>query len=191
MKKIRCSIVGLGRIGSLLEEDKLREKPATHAGAISQNKDCILAGGCDIRNQRCEGFSKKWNCPETYTDIDTMLMKTSPDILHIATPPETHLKIIEKALSYNIKLIICEKPLAENSHDALKIVNIHNSGRVKILVNHERRYSRDYQMVKKHIDKNDFGKLLSIYSKLFMGKRIRIVQNSHLAGLYQERLRSR
>ncbi len=170
MKKIRCCIVGLGRIGSILEEDVLREKPCTHAGAIAQNKDCLLVGGCDIDKKRCELFSKRWNCPSIYTNFDDLLRDTLPDIVHIATPPETHLEIVEKVLPYNVKVIICEKPLAENAQDGLKIAGIHNSGMVKILINHERRYSKDYKIVKKHIDEKDFGDLLSIYSKLYMGR---------------------
>jgi hypothetical protein len=38
MDKISVAIVGLGRIGSLLEEDPRREKPCTHAGAIAANR---------------------------------------------------------------------------------------------------------------------------------------------------------
>ncbi|GHV88670.1 hypothetical protein AGMMS50267_10300 [Spirochaetia bacterium] len=40
MKKIPVAIIGLGRIASLLEDDRLREKPCTHAGAITANPDC-------------------------------------------------------------------------------------------------------------------------------------------------------
>ena len=39
MEKIRCCIAGLGRIGSILEDDRLREKPCTHAGAIKRNRE--------------------------------------------------------------------------------------------------------------------------------------------------------
>jgi hypothetical protein len=42
MEKISAAIVGLGRIAGMLEEDSLREKPCTHAGAITANSDCVL-----------------------------------------------------------------------------------------------------------------------------------------------------
>lgn len=171
MKRVRCAIVGLGRIGSLLEEDRLREKPCTHAGAVAKNRDCILAGGCDISRERRELFSKRWKCENVYSDLDLMLKETSADILHVATPVETHLAIIRKTLHYPIKLIICEKPLAEKGSDASRIARFHESGRVKILTNHERRYSKDYQSAKRHIERKTFGRLLSISSCLYMGER--------------------
>ncbi|MBA7686599.1 Inositol 2-dehydrogenase/D-chiro-inositol 3-dehydrogenase [subsurface metagenome] len=172
MAKIRCAIVGLGRIGSLLEEDRLREKPCTHAGAVARNRDCLLVGGCDLDIEKCKLFTKRWKCPHTYLDIEEMLAETHPDILHIATPPETHLKIIERTLAYEVKGIICEKPLAENSQEALKIAKIYSSGRLQILTNHERRYSKDYQIVKKHVMDHTYGDLLSIYARLYMGQNM-------------------
>jgi len=170
VEKIRCCITGLGRIGSILEDDRLREKPCTHAGAIRRNRDCRLTAGCDINKERRELFAQRWNCSRVYEDVRDMLKTNQCDILHIATPPETHLEIIKTALPYEPKVIICEKPLAENSKDALKIAELDNAGKIKILTNHERRYSKDYQRAKKHIDGQTLGRLLSISSQLFMGK---------------------
>ena len=43
----KAAVVGLGRIGSLLEDDRLREKPCTHAGAAAANPGLILCAGKD------------------------------------------------------------------------------------------------------------------------------------------------
>ena len=174
MNKIRCAVVGLGRIGSLLEQDTLREKPATHAGVIAQNPNCMLVGGCDIDIERQKLFSRTWNCKNVYADVVTMIDETKPDILHIATPEKTHLDIVKKAVASGMKVIICEKPLAENKQDASTIAEFHSSGQATIVVNHERRYSKDYRMVKDHIIKRDFGNLLSLNAKLYMGKNRRV-----------------
>ncbi len=170
MGKIKCAIVGLGRIGSSLEKDKLREKPCTHAGVISNNKDCFLAGGCDLDEEKCDAFSKDWNCKAVYTDLEKMLGEIKPDILHISTPQKTHYSIIKIAVPYFPKLIICEKPLAHNLEDAKKILDVYKKQKIKILVNHERRYSKDYIKVKNHIKAETYGKLLSVSAKVYMGQ---------------------
>jgi predicted dehydrogenase len=170
MKKVRCAVVGLGRIGSMLEEDRLREKPASHAGAITRNRACVLVGGCDINPERCSIFRQRWGCQTVYADIEELLQNTKPEILHIATPPGTHLEIVERALGSSVSLIICEKPLAECAIDASRIATYHTPGALKIMTNHERRYSRDYLMVKRHIEERNFGSLLSIYSRIYMGR---------------------
>jgi predicted dehydrogenase len=170
VEKVRCGIVGLGRIGSLLEEDRLREKPCTHAGAIAANGDCVLAGGCDIDERRRGLFSARWRCRAVFSDFEEMLEKTSPEILSIATPPATHLGLVERALPHGVKVIVCEKPLAADAADAGRIDEIHGSGRVKILTNHQRRYSRDYVLAKERVCSGSFGPLLTVSSKLFMGE---------------------
>jgi predicted dehydrogenase len=169
MKRLKCVVVGLGRIGTILEKDSLREKPCTHAGVITGNKNCILAGGCDTDEQKCRLFAEDWKISDVYTELDKMLSDVQPDIIHVSTPPETHHSIIKKAIKYNPGLIVCEKPLAHNIKDALKILNIHRQ-KVRILVNHERRYSVDYINVKKHIKKETYGELLSINAKVYMGQ---------------------
>ncbi len=170
MQKLRCSIVGLGRIGSLLEDDVLREKPCTHAGAIAADPDCLLAGGCDIDSERCRLFAERWGCGQVGTDFEAMLAASRPDILHIATPPETHLDLVRRALPSGVSVLICEKPMAENAAGAREILRLSRLEKVKLLVNHERRYSRDYLSALDKLAGGAFGKLLSVNARLCFGR---------------------
>jgi predicted dehydrogenase len=154
----------------MLENDRLREKPCTHAGAIRQNRDCLLVGGCDIDVQRCRHFFRRYGTKNVSTDFEEMLERSGVDILHIATPAETHWDLVRRALPFEPKVIVCEKPLAGNSDEASMIAEIHSSGKAKVLVNHERRYSRDYCMVREKILQRSFGDLLHISAKLHMGE---------------------
>jgi predicted dehydrogenase len=69
-----------------------------------------------------------------------------------------------------VRLIICEKPLAPSSGDAARIAGYHREGSVKIMTNHERRYSIDYLRVKRRIEDGTFGDLLSVNARIFMGQ---------------------
>jgi len=164
---IRCGIVGLGRIGSLLEKDRLREKPCTHAGAVARNGDCTLVGGCDIRKDRRDLFAAQWGCPRVYGRVGDLLRDRNPHLLIIATPPETHLSIIRESQGYGVRVIVCEKPLARDCDEGAEIARIDASGDVTIMTNHERRYSKDYIMVKRRIEDGSFGELLSVCSRLY------------------------
>lgn len=172
--KFKCAFVGLGRIASLLEDDTLREKPCTHAGAVSQNPDCIIVGGCDTKEERRNLFKEKWGCP-VFQDMDRLIEETKPDIFFIATHPDTHLEIAQIAIAHGIAVIVCEKPLADTLKKAKKIVSYHEKKLSKIIINHERRYSANYILAKKHIDEKTYGKLLSISANLYMGKKTRII----------------
>jgi predicted dehydrogenase len=185
MKLIPTAIIGLGRIASLLEDDALREKPCTHAGAVSANPDCVLVGGFDIDAERRDLFSAKWNSA-VYDNAQKMLEEVKPQILHIATHPDSHYEYCALAEKYKIPVVVCEKPLADNLAKAKKIAAIHNRGITKIITNHERRYSNDYVKMREIIHSGELGELLSIRGTLYMGKTRRLLDvlwhdGTHLA----------
>ncbi|MCL2208730.1 MAG: Gfo/Idh/MocA family oxidoreductase [Treponema sp.] len=185
MQKIKAVIAGLGRIASLLEEDSLREKPCTHAGAIAANSGCMLAAGCDIDGERRSLFSEKWNVP-VFQNAQEMLLSQKPDILVIATHPDSHYFYCRLASDMQVPVVLCEKPLADNLKDARKIAYLSRKGKTKIIVNHERRYSLDYIRVKKILEEEKYGSLASVRAVLYMGKTRRLIDQfwhdgTHLA----------
>jgi predicted dehydrogenase len=174
MKKVKAALVGLGRIGSLLEEDPLREKPCTHAGALAANPDCVLVGGADTDGERRWRFGKRWDCP-VYADVKTMLKETSPDILHIATHPDSHRHYCALAADRGIPVAVSEKPLADSFAAAQEIAALHTGGRIKIITNHERRYAADYDRARTILEEGRLGLLLSAAGRLSFGKRRRLL----------------
>jgi predicted dehydrogenase len=168
--KIPVGIIGLGRIASLLENDKLREKPCTHSGAVAANPDCVLVCGCDRDRGHRELFAERWKA-DVYADARTMLDKHNCSILIIATYPDSHRYYSELALRYRVPLVICEKPLADTLKDAKKIAALSRSGDIKIIVNHERRYSADYLKVKSLLKEGSLGALCGVKATLAMGRK--------------------
>jgi len=185
MEKIKAAIAGLGRIASLLEEDTLREKPCTHSGAIAANDDCVLVAGCDIDEERRKLFAEKWQVP-VYEDAAEMLRAHSPQILVIATHPDSHYRYCRLAAQQKVPVVICEKPLADNIGKARKIVSLAGGGSPIIITNHERRYSGDYIRAKEILAEGKLGAVLGVRAVLYMGKTRRLVDQfwhdgTHLA----------
>ncbi|MBL8995124.1 MAG: Gfo/Idh/MocA family oxidoreductase [Spirochaetia bacterium] len=169
-EKIRSAIVGLGRIASSLEDDPLREKPATHAGAITSNSALHLVGGADPDPEKREAFKKRWGVDAVFEDAETLLEKTRPHILHIATPPETHLALIRMAARHGVPLVISEKPLAPTEKEAREAARFCRKHKVRLMVNHERRFALDYVHTRKRVMDKTYGELLGIGALLFMGR---------------------
>lgn len=171
MNKIRCAIAGLGRIGSQLETDQKREKPASHAGVINHHQETIICAGCDPDREKQQLFKKSWGVDALYDNIESMLQNEHIDILHIATPPDTHLTLVIAAIQENIPVIILEKPVASTMDEAQQLLTLQKENSAVIIVNHERRYSLQYQRVKEIIDTGYFGRLISIHARLYMGRK--------------------
>ncbi|MDR1932955.1 MAG: Gfo/Idh/MocA family oxidoreductase [Spirochaetales bacterium] len=187
-KKIRCAIVGLGRIGSMLEDDRLREKPCTHAGAIAAVSGCVLAGGADTNPERRALFAKRWNCPAVYSGAARMLETLKPDILHIATHPDSHLYYARLAASCGVPVVVCEKPLADSLAAARALAELHRQGKITVITNHERRYSADYILARSRVTSGRYGRLLSLAAKLYFGRTRRLKEQlihdgTHLADI--------
>jgi predicted dehydrogenase len=104
-----------------------------------------------------------------------MLRSQTPDILVIATHPDSHVHYCRMAASCHIPVCICEKPLADTLSHAREIAALHRSGKIRILTNHERRYSADYIQAKAILDTGRLGPLLSLKATLYMGRTQRIL----------------
>ena len=100
-----------------------------------------------------------------------MLREVEPQILHVATPPQYHRAMVEQAVSHNTPLVICEKPLADNLKDAVALSTACDNSQTILMVNHERRYSRDYVYAKGVVQAGIYGRLCSITAKIFMGRQ--------------------
>ncbi len=187
---IHCAIIGLGRIASTLEDDTLREKPATHAGALSRNPETLLTGGYDRDPEAREAFARRWNLDlskDLFDNPRDLIRSKKPDILHIATHEDSHLEYLELAVKESVPLVILEKPVSNNLKKAEKMGR--KLGSTRVLVNHERRYSLDYVAVKNHIQKKTYGDLLSVTGRLYMGmkrpvKEILLHDGTHLMDIF-------
>lgn len=172
----KAALVGLGRIASLLEDDTRREKPATHAGALAANGGFEISGGCDTDEERRLAFRERWKVDALFDDPETMLRNVRPDLLVIATWPESHAELVELAVEQGIPLVVCEKPLTEDAPSSRRIVGLCERSRgagtpgTTLMVNHERRYARDYCRVERLIREEVYGRLLSIFGKIYMGR---------------------
>lgn len=176
-KKIRCAIIGTGRIGSSLETDSLREKPASHAGAISHNRETILVAGSDVNQDNLQAFGKLWHLPQTalYSDAETMLQAIHPDIVHIASDTDAHIPLLTVCLEHKVPVIVLEKPIGSTVAEAQQLYSLvkkaEENGTSRIVVNHERRFALDYRRVKEIINSKELGELRSIHARLYMGKK--------------------
>jgi predicted dehydrogenase len=112
-----------------------------------------------------------------------MLRTQRPRLLVAATHPDSHYRYCRLAASLGVPVIVCEKPLADTLAGARKIAGLRG---VRIITNHERRYSDDYIRAKAVLDRGRLGCLLSVRAVLDMGKGKRLLDalwhdGTHLA----------
>jgi len=112
MSRYRAAIIGTGSIAG------------NHIKALHDLKDKVeVVAAMDIVRDRVEEYSKKNGIPHSYTSAVEMLEKEHPDLVHIATPPNTHYHLIIQALQAGAD-VLCEKPLCTSLAELDHIVAI-------------------------------------------------------------------
>lgn len=151
--KIRCGVIGLGRIGCGFD-DIDDGKVKTHTGAYLKNTDTELVAFCDIDKTKLQKYGRKYHVKSLFTDYKELFKKTELDLVSICTHADSHLDIIKEAAKNNVKGIFLEKPISDNLKDAAKIIQICNKKNIKLQIDHQRRFSEFYIQVKNLVAKN-------------------------------------
>ncbi len=170
MPYTEISLIGCGRIGFILEKDKLRNKPCTHFGGASA-AGLKITSACDRNNDRLKEFGKTAGISEDslFTDYKTLFKIKKPKMVIIATWTDTHAEIALEAIKNNAEIIILEKPAAVS----LPLINIIRSEASKkgcrIIVNHERRFDGRYNKVKEMLASGIIGDIKTVNARMLTG----------------------
>lgn len=103
---------------------------------------------------------------ETYSSMDEMLEKADINVVMISTPNPSHLEMVEKAAAAG-KDIICEKPAAMTVAEFDRMVEITEKAGVIFTVHQQRRWDKDYRIMKEVYDRNMVGDMYVIKSQLY------------------------
>jgi predicted dehydrogenase len=160
--KYKVGIIGCGRIASILEDDVLRQKPCTHAGAFDAHPDTEIVAACDINKERLLAFGKRWCVKRLYKDYTEMLTRERLDIVSIAAWTEYHRDMVIMAAESGVRGIYCEKPIAVNLKQAKEMVDMCKKKKVKMVIGHERRWDPYYRKAKELIDSGGIGEIRTI-----------------------------
>src|SRR5271165_4455794 len=81
----------------------------------------VLKAVCARSADKAKPFAEKWGYESVETDWRKLIERKDIDVIDICSPNNTHAEIALAAAS-NKKMILCEKPLALNGPEALKMV---------------------------------------------------------------------
>lgn len=105
----RVAVVGCGQIA----DAHIHE--ARRAGAT-------VAAVCDQSPHLAEQAATRHAVPAWYTDLDAMLAEIRPDVVHVTTPPASHLPLAVRALAASAHVYV-EKPLTVDAREAAALAD--------------------------------------------------------------------
>ncbi len=108
-KKIKWGIVGLGRISDLFVRDLLLVEEAEVYAVASRSQ------------KKADTFGQRFGAKRAYGSYDDIFNDLDVDVIYIGTPHDSHAELSIKAMERG-KHVLCEKPVALNYQQALKMV---------------------------------------------------------------------
>jgi len=118
----------------------------------------VLKTVCGLVDAEAKSFAAKWGYESSCTDWRKVVESKDIDIIEICVPNNLHAQIAIAAAKAG-KMIICEKPLALNSEQALTMVEAVEKAGVANLVSFNYRRVPAVTLAKQLIDQGRLGKI--------------------------------
>ena len=137
-----------------------------HADAYRFVKRGKLAAICDMNTERLNTFGDDFGIASRYTDLDVMLEKEKPDLLHIVTTPvvprsEERLRypLMKQASEHGVPAAIVEKPIAIEGEDWKQIARLAKETKTKFVVNTQLNFHPKNLELKRDVAEGRIGEI--------------------------------
>lgn len=147
MKKVRVGIVGCGGIAN-----------GKHLPSLSKIDNVELVAFCDIIVSKADNAAQKYGTVDAkvYVDYIELLKDQSIDVVHVLTPNISHAEISIAAMEAG-KHVLCEKPMAKTSAEAMEMVEVSKRTGKKLTIGYDNRFRPDSQHLHKITSRGDLG----------------------------------
>jgi len=124
----------------------------------------VLKAACARSADKVKEFADKWGYESTETDWRRLIDRKDIDVIDICTPNNTHYEIALAAAAAG-KMILCEKPLAMNGPEGLKMVEAVEKAKVPNMVWYNYRRVPAVTFAKQLIDEGKLGRIFHYRAK--------------------------
>ena len=148
MARLKVGIIGCGGIAN-----------QKHLPAIIETGLADVVAFCDAVRARAEASAAEFGVPGAkvfarYQD----LLEEKLDAVYVCTPNRSHSEITVAALNAD-KNVLCEKPMAINTAEALKMCDAAEKTGKLLTIGYQNRYRPDSQFLKKECDAGVLGEI--------------------------------
>jgi predicted dehydrogenase len=133
---LKVAIVGCGKIAD------------DHAQQIQRIPECEIIGACDLEPLMAKQLCDRFKIKHAFSEVTQLLKACHPDVVHITTPPQSHLTVAKQCLE-NGSHVYVEKPFTLNTKDADNLVACANTCALKLTVGHDLQFTHVARRMRK------------------------------------------
>ncbi|MGB6974752.1 MAG: Gfo/Idh/MocA family oxidoreductase [Terracidiphilus sp.] len=148
---LKIAIIGCGKIAD------------AHVEEIRKIPSASLVAVCDLEPIMAEQLATRYAVPRWYTDFAQMLEEQKPDVVHITTPPSSHLPLVRQALAAGAHIFL-EKPVAPRPADVQAILAAADAANRKLTVNYWPNFEEHALDLRQRIASGELGDIVHLES---------------------------
>jgi len=164
MKTYRVGIIGLGRMGSTIDDEGHTELPYSVAASAKASERLELVAGADLVADKRAAFQQRWGVEAVYADYREMVEKEQLDMVAICTAaclpkpanqspgPEhrddSHADLTVALAEMGVPMLYVEKAMASSMQRADEVLAAVTSSGAVFNTGVLRRFDNRYQVVK-------------------------------------------
>ena len=148
-ERLRVALVGCGRISTY------------HIAALRALPGVEIVAVCDLNDRLARQVATRHAIPRCYSDMETMVRETRPEVVHLLTPPRTHLALARIAAAHRAHMYI-EKPFAASESDARAILDLAREAGVEVCPGHSRLFDPVFVEASRRVRAGDIGQVISV-----------------------------
>jgi predicted dehydrogenase len=119
---LKVVLVGCGKIADGHIEEIMKMPERARVVAV-----------CDREGLMAEQIAVRYGIPRFYDRYEAMLAEESPDVVHVTTPPQSHLRLASAAIDAGCHVYV-EKPLCLNGADTRALLDHAERARRKLTI---------------------------------------------------------
>jgi predicted dehydrogenase len=143
---MRFGFVGIGRAARLY-----------HLPALKALGEGTAVGGVDGSAEQRASWERETGIP-AFESLDELLERARPEVVVVATPPESHADICVRALEAGAH-VVCEKPFVTSVEEADRVLAAAAAAGRGVAVNHQYREQPIFRAVRERVAAEEYGRL--------------------------------
>lgn len=156
----RVAVIGLGRMGSTIDNELPAGSPAYSVSAAVNASDRLeLVAGADIDPAKRAAYTERWGVNALYADYRTMIRQEKPDLVAICTKGVLHAEMAVAVAEENVPMIFCEKAIACSMQEADAVLEAVDGRNIPFNTGVLRRFNRTYHKAREIIASGEIGEV--------------------------------
>ncbi len=149
---LKAAVIGCGAMGK--SHARVYSDISSRYGLVK------LVAVVDKEINSARMLADKFNL-RSYSSHEEMFKNEKPDLVSVVTPTKTHAEIALYFIKNKVNVLV-EKPIADNSKSALRIIQAAKKAGIKLMVGHIERFNPAIVELKKRLSNGEIGKIYKV-----------------------------